>query len=274
MKNAVKQDREMMEMRDSEAGEMVEAEGKETKRQKREKEGTTWTCGNATEKHEITKPVNQSPTRAGYTTEAHEPTNTHEPTMCTNGKAMWTCENVQRTCDSKRKDTEMTQRHDAKQTAEDTAQPCTTPPHDPATSTREPTMRTNGEVTQTRENEWQGHDTAQRTPESVQKTGSNPIDATTHPQTSLFASTHATHPTPQLGQTRTNTTKVAPGGASEEREQRGKGENEARKEKAERRLDWAEEVEREYEQKLHIQPTTPCGLSCLQTSAAQPWRNL
>jgi hypothetical protein len=109
----------------------------------------------------------------------------------------------------------------------------------------------------TRENTWQRRDTAQRTPEDVQKTSGNPTDMTTHPQTPLLTSTHATRPTPQLGHTRTNTTKVAPGGASKEIEQREKRETEVRKEKTEKKLDWAEEVEREYEQHPHPQPTAP-----------------
>jgi organic hydroperoxide reductase OsmC/OhrA len=152
--------------------------------------------------------------------------------------------------------------------------PHTTPPRGPAMSTRKPTMCTNGEATRTRENTWQRRDAAQRTPKSMQKTGSNPTEATTHPQTSLLASTHATCPTPQLRHTRTNATKVTPGGVSEEKEKREE-ENEVRKEKTERKLDWEEEVEHEYEQKTAPTPlTTPRDLSCLRTTAARLWRDL
>jgi hypothetical protein len=78
---------------------------------------------------------------------------------------------------------------------------------------------------------------------------------------------------PQLGHTRKNTTKVGPRGASEERET-GAREAEETGERTEEKLDWADEVEREYEQKPHTQPTTPRDLSCLRTSAARPWRNI
>jgi hypothetical protein len=52
----------------------------------------------------------------------------------------------------------------------------------------------------------------------------------------------------------------------EKRDETGEG--------TEGKLDWEDEVEREYQKMAPTPPTTPCDLSCLWTSAARPWRNL